>query len=480
MEQEITIKTLKELFQRSADVLFEQYNFNQHIVHFITCDSMFDQQLLNHVIVQRVQSLFEDVASEMLEDNILKDLHIPNLQKVKTKEDAITLVYRGHVLLYFEKENLLFSSNIAKKPNREPEETKMELVVKGPRDDFIEDVFTNVALIRKRIPTISLSVETMEIGKRSKTTVAVLYFEDVANKKILSQIKKQLNQVDIDIVFSGDLLMERLEKDDKILPRHDYTGRPDFAVQALTRGRIIILVDGVSYAIITPANMLLLFKSGEDNDYPLIVSSLERLLRIVGILVSMLMPGFWLALSTFHQEQIPVLLLATIVQSRTGLPFPTVLEILLMLFMFELFREANLRLPSVISGTMSVVGGLIIGDAAIKAGITSPSMIVVIAISSIAAFTLVNQSFVTAMSIFRLIFVLASAFLGLFGFFMVLFFIILYAANMRVLGVPYLNVAAELDWADIKKSLVRVSQKGYSKRPKFLKPQDKTREPSKS
>lgn len=162
-----------------------------------------------------------------------------------------------------------------------------------------------------------------------------------------------------------------MKKNDKVFPRHDYTGRPDFALQALSRGRIVILIDGVSYAIITPANMLLLFKIGEDNDYPIVVSSLERLLRIVAILISILMPGFWLALSTFHQEQLPVLLLATIVQSRTGLPFPTVIEILLMLFMFELFREANLRLPSVISGTMSVVGGLIIGDAAIKAGVTS-------------------------------------------------------------------------------------------------------------
>lgn len=130
----------------------------------------------------------------------------------------------------------------------------------------------------------------------------------------------------------------------------------------------------------------------------------------------MLLPGFWLAVTTYHQEQLPYLLLATVVESRTGLPFPTILEIMMMLFMFEMFREANLRLPSAISGSISVVGGLIIGDAAIKAGVTSPSMIVIIAISSIAAFTLVNQAFVTAMSIFRLIIILFSAFLGLFGF----------------------------------------------------------------
>ncbi len=202
---------------------------------------------------------------------------------------------------------------------------------------------------------------------------------------------------------------------------------------------------------------------------------MERVLRIFGILISMLLPGFWLAVTTYHQEQLPYLLLATVVESRTGLPFPTILEIMMMLFMFEMFREANLRLPSAISGSISVVGGLIIGDAAIKAGVTSPSMIVIIAISSIAAFTLVNQAFVTAMSIFRLIIILFSAFLGLFGFFISVFFIIIYAANMRVLGVPYINFSADFEQGNIGKSLLRLSPKGYSLRPSFLKPQDRTR-----
>lgn len=481
MEQELNLKSLKSLFQRSADVIFQEYLFQQHKVHLIKCEAMVDEKLLQTVIVQRIQSLFTTTEEEMLEEHIQNNLHVPHLQKITSKEDAITRVYKGYVLLYFEDMNLLYSSYIAKKPNREPKETTLELVVKGPRDDFIEDVFINIALLRKRLPTNSLSVETYELGKRSKTTVAVLYFEDVVNQKMLEQIKLKLQRVDTDVVFSGDLLMESIEqRSAKILPRHDYTGRPDFAVQALSRGRIIIIVDGVSYAIITPANSMLLFKSGEDNEYPIIVSSMERILRIVAILISVLLPGFWLALTTHHQEQLPFILLATVVESRMGLPFPTILEILMMLFMFELFREANIHLPNVISGSISVVGGLIIGDAAIKSGVTSPAMIVVIATSSIAAFTLVNQSIVTAMSILRIIIILASAFLGLFGFFISVFFILLYTANIRVLGVPYLNMGADLNWQDIKKSLVRLSPAGYRTRPKFLNLQDETKTSSKN
>ncbi|KOP80587.1 spore gernimation protein [Lysinibacillus sp. FJAT-14745] len=475
MEQELNLKSLKSLFQRSADVVFQEYFFQQHKVHLIKCEEMINERLLQTVIVQRVQSLFTATSEEMLEEHIQNNLRVPHLRKISSKDDAITRVYKGHVLLYFEDMNLLYSSYIAKKPNREPKETTLELVVKGPKDDFIEDVFINIALLRKRLPTNSLSVETYELGKRSKTTVAVLYFEDVVNQKMLEKIKLQLQRIDTDIVFSGDLLMERIEQSAKIIPKHDYTGRPDFAVQALSRGRIIIIVDGVSYAIITPANSLLLFKTGEDNEYPIFVSSMERLLRIIAIFISILLPGFWLALTTHHQEQLPFILLATVVESRIGLPFPTILEILMMLLMFELFREANIHLPNVISGSISVVGGLIIGDAAIKSGVTSPSMIVVIATSSIAAFTLVNQSIVAAMSILRIIIILASAFLGLFGFFVSVFFILLYTANLRVLGVPYLTMGADLDWQDFKRSLVRLSPTGYGKRPKFLNAQDDTK-----
>ncbi len=475
MEQMMNLKMLKSLFQRSADIIFQQYKFQQHTVHMITCDAMIDEELLQTVVVERVQSLFNCGSDDTLEELIEQHLHVPYLQKVTKKEDMITRVYKGHVILYFEEDHLIYSSDISNRPNREPGETTLELVVKGPRDDFIEDVFINIALLRKRLPTNSFSVETLEIGQRSKTTVAVLYMEDIVNLNMLEQIRLQLQKIDTDIVVNGDLLMEAIEQTAKVLPRHDYTGRPDFALQALMRGRILIMIDGVSYAMIIPANIMLLFKTAEDNEYPVIVSSMERVLRILGILISMLLPGFWLAVTTYHQEQLPYLLLATVVESRTGLPFPTILEIMMMLFMFEMFREANLRLPSAISGSISVVGGLIIGDAAIKAGVTSPSMIVIIAISSIAAFTLVNQAFVTAMSIFRLIIILFSAFFGLFGFFISVFFIIIYAANMRVLGVPYINFSADFEQGNIRKSLLRLSPKGYSFRPSFLKPQDRTR-----
>ncbi len=475
VDKAIDLNTLKQLFHKSADIVFQEYTFHQHKVQFITCNAMIDQQLLNEVIIERIQHFFDILADKSIEEGINTQLHIPNLIPVTDKAEAISLVYTGYLLLYFEDEGLLFASNIAKKPNRNPEETRMEVLVKGPRDNFIEDISVNIALLRKRLPTNSLCVEKMTLGERSKTTVAILYFEDIVDLDILHGIKKQLAAVDTDIVFSGDLLMERINKNSKLFPKFDYTGRPDYAIQALVRGRFIIFVDGVAYAMITPVNLFLLLKSAEDNEYPVIFSSLERLLRIVGILIGLLLPAFWLSLTTYHQNQLPLQLLATVVQAKTGLPLPSSLEMLIMLLMFELFREAGLRLPSVIGGTISVVGGLIIGDAAIRAGVTSPEMIVIIAISTIASFTLVNQSLVTTISILRVAFILLSAFLGLFGFFISLYFTLLYLCNIRIFGFPYMNLAGDLEWATIKKSIFRVSPKGYEERPKSLAPQDNTR-----
>lgn len=474
-EKAIDTNALKQLFHKSADVQFQTYTFNKQKVQVITCDAMIDQQLLNAVVIERVQSVFDFLEDGSFEESVADHLHIPDLKKVAEQEEIISLVYTGHVLILFEEFNILFSSNIAKKPNRNPEETKLGVSIKGPHDNFIEDISVNIALIRKRVPSNSLCVEKIELGKRSKTTVAILYFDDIVNKDILTEIKKQLNSVDMDIVFSGDMLMECVNKNTKLFPMSDDTGQPDYAIQSLVRGRFLILVDGVAYGMVTPVNFFLLLKSGEDNETPVFYGTFGRLLRILGLLIAILLPGFWLALTTFHQNQLPYQLVATIVQANTGLPFPSVIEMILMVLMFELFREAGLRLPSALGGTIGVVGGLIIGDAAIRAGITSPAMVVIIATSVIASFTLVNHALVNAVSILRICFILLSAFLGLFGFFMSVFFTVLYLANIRVFGVPYLNVAADLSWSTIKKTMLRLPPSGYKERPNMLDPKDQTR-----
>lgn len=469
------LKSLKQLFQNSADIKFVPNTFNGKVIHFILCEKMYDAKLLNEVVVPRIQNVLQQAEDQSSFEEIIEQLHLPELKEIAELKEAEVNVYKGFLLLYFEKENRLFQVNIINRPNRNPEETTSETTIKGPRDDFIEDLATNIALVRKRLPTHSLAVTKMRIGNRSKTDVAILYFEDIADPQMLNTIKQKISEIDTDVVVSGDLVLSHVVKNNTVFPQTDYTGRPDYAVQALARGRFVVMVEGVSYANVLPVNLLLLVKTAEDNDFPVAFTSAERLLRISSLLISCFLPGLWLALTTYHPSQLPFMLLATVVQANIGLPLPTALEMLLMLFLFELLREAGLRLPSIVGNTIGIVGGLIIGDAATRAGITSPAMIVIIATSTIATYTLVNQSLVTSVNMVRLYTIVCSAFFGLFGFIISLFLLLIYLSNMRTLGVPYLNIGADLSLSNISNTLLRRHSKAYTKRPKVLNPKDDTR-----
>ena len=473
--QTVTFTTVKELFDKSDDVLYHAFTFNGSVVHFVKCDAMVDEQMLYTVVIPKIEKFFNENDPKTIDQKMIDQLSLPEFKAIKDKEEIINAVYNGKVIMYFEDLKLLYASNIVHKPNRTPEDTNLEALVKGPRDNFIEDISVNIALVRKRFPSNSLCVEKLEIGERSKTPVAILYVDDIVDKDILTELKRELTQIEADVIISADTLMELINKKNWMLPATHYTGRPDFAIQSLVRGRFLIMVDGTSYAVITPVNFSYLLKSAEDFESPILFATFERILRLMGILIGTTLPAFWLALTLFHQNQLPLQLLATVVIANRGLPLPAVIEMLLLLILFEMFREASLRLPSVLGGTFSVVGGLIIGDAAIRSGITSPAMIVVIAISVVASYTIVNQSLVTMVSILRIVYIIITSFFGLFGFFLSIYMTILYIANMRIFGVPYLNITVDISWDNFKKTFFRPSTAKYNQRPRMLNPKDKKR-----
>lgn len=450
---------LRHVFKSSADVFFEETFYGAPPVKVIisACEGLVDMDQLTRLVHDRLRQFIEQHQdSGMTKEMVLTSLHLPSLKEITKEEQAVNEIYSGKALLLLSNLKAVFSINISNRPQRKPEDTAAEVTIKGPRDNFIEDLSINTALIRKRLRTTTLAVEHYEIGTRSSTQIGLLYVDDKVNPKILEGVKEKLTGIDAEGIFSGNQLMELMDKPSPIFPRFDYTGRPDAAVQALLKGRIILLVDGVSYAIITPANLFLLIKTAEDDEYNPFFSSFERILRIFGIFVAALLPGFWVALTTFHQDQIPLILLATVVESRRGLPLPSALEAIIMVLMFEIFREAGMRLPPGIGSTLSVLGALIIGDAAINSGLTSPAMLVVISGSIVATFTLINQSLIGAISVLRLLSILLSSLFGLFGYFFSVFFILIILSNMRTFGTPYLEITANLSWKNVKKSLLRL------------------------
>lgn len=477
---EPTEDQLREMFKHSADVFFHQTIFHDKDpikVIIMGCEGLIDNSLLNDIVFARLSLFFNrdmPAASLLQKEEILKYLHLPQLKEVTNKEELTKDLFSGHALILFEGHPTLYSANLCNRPQRNPEETMTEVTVMGPRDNFIEDLSINIALIRKRLRSNTLNIQTYEIGKRTLTKVAVLYMDEIANPEMVQKLKDRLEKVDVDGIYSGNQLMELIEKTNIIIPRHYYTGRPDQALHFLLKGRIIILVDGVSYAMMTPINVFVFLKSSEDKEYISGYATYERLLRFFGAFIAAFLPGFWVALTTFHQDQIPFILLATVVESRQGLPFPTAFEALIMVTLFEVFREAGVRLPTAVGQTIGVLGALIIGDAAIRSGLTSPAMLVIIACSIISTFTLVNQSVIGGISILRFISIISAAFLGLFGYFYFILFLFTHLSIIRILGVPFLEITANLSLSTLMKALLRLPASLIHTRPASMFSEDPT------
>ncbi len=467
---------LRLLFEHSSDVHFHPLKLNNTEILLLYCAGMIEQNFLNEQIIPALDHFLQkNEVSSLKQESYLDTLHLSEVRYITSKDELITAIYTGYGLFHFKNDHSILSIKMENKPQRTPEETSMEVTIKGPRDNFIEDITVNMALIRKRLPTNSLRSEQFTVGVRSKTAVQVVYIDDVVDKEILGKVKKQIEKIEIDAIYSGFQFMQLVENKLTLFPLHDYTGRPDFVVRSLITGRIIILIDGIPYAIITPANFFLLLKSAEDLENPPLASSFGRLIRILGIFLAAFAPGFWVAITAFHPNQLPLTLLATVIQSRTGIPLSAAMEAMIMLLLFDLFREAGLRLPISIGQTLSVVGGLIIGDAAIRAGLTSPSMLVVIAASSVATFTLVNQSLIGIVSLIRFFVLLLSSFFGFLGFFVSGFAIILFLANIRAFGVPYLQLATRFNFLNAIKTILQLPATINKKRSNMFDSKDPTR-----
>lgn len=467
---------LRTVFAKCPDIQFSPSNFNDYSVTFIYCSGLINTDLLFNTVPALIEKFTYDFNGILSKDSILEGLNLPSLTAIYNVDDATINIFAGKLLIDFGIQGTIFTVDISKRPERKPSDTKAESTVLGPRDDFIEDIQVNISLIRKRLRTTSFVFEEFTIGTRTRTKVSLLYIEDIVNNDTLNQIRTKLSSISIDGLSSGNQLEELINPYPfTFFPRHKYTGKPDFAVQTLINGRFVILIDGVATAYITPVNFHILFKTSEDREISYIYSSLERLLRVTGLLMATILPGVWISLTTFHQDQLPIALLATVVETRMGVPFPAPLEAFGMLLLFDLFREAGVRLPMAIGQILSVVGGLIIGDAAINSGLTSPAMLVIIALSTVATFTLIDQSLVGTISIIRIASLMMATILGFFGVLLSFFLLLCYLGNIKIFGVSYIDGINQFNFGTFLKTFFRLPASQMKSRPEDLNLNDVTK-----
>ncbi|CRK84981.1 spore germination protein [Neobacillus massiliamazoniensis] len=425
-------------------------------VHLVYCEGLCDGTKVEQCIISQLKKISEQV---FIETDIQLQQHVPfhmnTLQIDQFEKSIVDTVLNGDLLLLFVPSNKLYSVKLSNPPKRQPEEPNTEISVRGPKDGFTEESLINIALIRKRLKTKFLAVEDYTIGEQTATKVNLLYLKNIIEPAVLQEVKTKLSNLQVEGLVSSSQLEESLAGF-SLFPLFSYTGRPDFAVNCLLHGKFVLIVDGSPTVIMAPVNFNFLLNTSEDAFMVNVFVSFTRLLRISGVVISLFLPGFWVALVTFHQDQLPFTLLATVVTSRQGVPLSVPIEAITMLFLFEIFREAGMRLPTAFGQTLSVVGGLIIGQAAVSAGIATPGIIVINAISVLANFTLVNHSLITIVSLMRIVVLFISGSFGLYGMLICLLVFILYFVNLRSFSMYYMTPFSPFDFQRIYKMLFRM------------------------
>ena len=322
--------------------------------------------------------------------------------------------------------------------NRGVNEIKSELTINGPKDSFNEDIETNYNLINKRIKK-NLKFKDLKIGRLSKTDVKILYIDKITNKELINSVEKKLKKIDIDAIIDSSYLKNSLERPNSLFPTLLETERPDKACMALLEGKVLILVDNSPYCIILPNLFFDLFHTPDDYYQKPYNTTFIRLIRIIAFIISIFLPGIFIAITTRNYNIVPLNLLLIFKAGRTLVPFPAYIEALFMIISFEILREGDLRMSNAASSSISILGGLILGDAAVAAGIVSPIMIIIIAISSISGLIFPEQELINTIRIYKLLNLFLSTLLGIFGTTLCLIIMIYNIATTKIFGYSYID-----------------------------------------
>lgn len=443
---ELTSSNIKKFLGNSNDILVKDiYSYNKKIeIKAIGIDGLVDSNAVDEYILKPliVGRPFSEVKSEKEAYTIAKEgfLYHISQEDVKNLADAVTKILEGNTVVVFDNIKKAFSFDAKGIPQRSIQEPENESVLKGAKDGFVENIRTNTALVRKKVKSTEIRFESYTIGEETNTPVEIVYMNDVVDIGVLTKLKEKLSKLDISIMISSDNFESNI-KDNKysIFPQIQYTERVDKFCANICDGKVGILIDGLPVGYIVPGLFAMFLQAPEDYAENYGTASFLRSIRYVCFAISLILPAFYVAITTFHHEMIPTNLLISIIKSKEGVPFSSFFEILGLLVAFELLLEASLRLPKTIGATISIIGGLIVGEAAVNAKFISPAVVVIIAITGIAGFVIPTRSLSNATRLCRMLLVFTAGVSGLFGISFGLLILLAYLCKLESFGVPYLT-----------------------------------------
>ncbi|WP_339214058.1 spore germination protein [Ornithinibacillus sp. FSL M8-0202] len=432
-----------DIITREIDLTFP----HQTKAMIIFMDELVDKETVQHYLLDPIinhlhrNEIVDDLnEAATIYKHIMKSITSAELTEIDTINQLLDHLLTGDTILLVDGFELGIAVGSKGGSERSVEPPTTQQVVRGPKDSFTESISVNTALLRKRIKDPNFWLESSTHGRKTKTKVVIAYIHGIVTPGIVEEVKTRLEKIDIDSILESGYI-EELIQDETYTPFPTILNseRPDTICAGLLEGRVAILVDGTPFVLLVPALFVDFFKSSEDYYQRSDIASLIRIIRYISFFLALLTPSVYIALTTFHQEMIPTTLLVSLAAQREGIPFPALIEALIMELTFELLREAGVRLPSTVGSAISIVGALVIGQAAVDAGIVSATMVIVVSLTAISSFVFPNYNLAISVRMLRFLFMILAATFGLFGIFIGLLLLTLHLTSLRSFGIPYLS-----------------------------------------
>ncbi len=475
--QEKILKRLQEEFKKNTDFIVKKIKTKQFKdIYVIYLESVTGSDKVNDYILKQLTSI--NNLKGVKKYNIESIIPGPNTVKIKEVDQVEYYLTNGFTIVLTAKEILGFETKAD--INRSVSVPEVQKSIYGPSDAFTENIQINLGLLKRRIKSSHLKSDDLTMGRKTNTKVQILYFDDITDQSLVSIIKDKLSKIDVDgIIDAGNIANILSEDENTPFPTISQSERPDVIATALLEGKVCIMVDTSPFVLILPSFFADFINPVVDNYNRNVNVNFLKILRFASFFLTMMIPGIYIALVNYNMETIPTSLLVNFAGQNDGVPFPTIIEAIVMIVVCEILRESDLRFPNSYGSAISILGALILGEAAVSAGIVSPIMIIIIAFTYITSLIFTELEVINAIRYFRFIFLILASMYGLYGIALALIYFFIHITSVKSAGKPYYYPIVPFDFTYIKKTLFKVKYKNDTKRSKILAKKNQIKERSK-
>ncbi len=476
-----TILALKEILKDADDIIYRtiECGKKQKIkMCLVYVDGMTTKEAVSQFAIETLMEFFDlnnfekNTAQELDRIASLTSIATSEISSVDNISTAVNKILSGETMLFIDGSTKAIMISSRGWPMRSISEPVAETLLRGPRDGFNETLKVNITLIRRRIKDPKLKVKYMQIGTKSKTDIALMYLDDRVNRQVLEELQKRLSKINIEAILESSYIEELIEDDNySPFPQVENTQRPDAAASAIYEGRVVIGVDNTPQVLMVPAIMTVFMQSSEDYYERWLSASMIRIVRYLALPITILLPALYVAITTFHPNMLPTGLALYVAASRAKVPFPAWFEASLIEITMELIREAGMRIVGPIGSTIGIVGGLVIGQASVEAGLISPLVIIIVALTTISSFAIPSYNFSTSLRMLRFAFIILAATLGLFGVSLGICILLTHLCALKSMGIPYMTPFSSFveNKPDLMDTIIRHRIKNMVHKPEYLR-----------